>query len=97
MWYNNSTSNAVASLAAAVGRALTNPYCETWSHGKKEGIAKKKKQQGSRYKEEIPDFSFAEGWEKRRKSKKKKPQGSRYNSKTYAVLVYEHIYIIWSY
>ena len=72
------TSNAVEGLAAAAGRALTNYYCETWSHGKKEGKAKKKKPQSSRYKKEIPDFLFAKGLEKRRKSKKKKPQRSKY-------------------
>ena len=36
------TSNAVKGLAAAVDRALTNYYCETWSYGKREGKAKKK-------------------------------------------------------
>ena len=38
----------------------------------------KKKPQRSRYKDEIPDFLFAEGLESRRKSKKKKSQKSRY-------------------
>ena len=38
----------------------------------------KKLPQRSRYKDEIPDFLFAEGLEKRRKSKKKKSQRSRY-------------------
>ena len=37
-----------------------------------------KKPQRSRYKDEIPDFLFAEGLERRRKSKKMKSQRSRY-------------------
>ena len=36
------SSNPVEGLAAAVGRALTNYYCETWSHGKREGKARKR-------------------------------------------------------
>ena len=70
------SSNAVEGLAAAVGRALTNYYCETWSHGKRK--SNKKKPQRSRYKDEIPAFLFAEGLERRRKNKKKKSQRSRY-------------------
>ena len=68
------SSNAVEGLAAALGRAFTNYYCETWSHGETEGKAIKR----SRYKDKIPDLLFAEGLEKRRKSKKKKSQRSRY-------------------
>ena len=30
------SSNAVEGLAAEVGRALANYYCETWSHGERE-------------------------------------------------------------
>ena len=57
----------------AVDRALTNYYFETWSHGKREGKAKKKKpQRNTLYEREIPDFLFAEGLEKKRQSKKRK-------------------------
>ena len=69
------TSNAVESFCwqmHAVGRALMNYYCETWSHGKKEKKAKKKKPQRSSYMiEKLSDFLFAEGLKKKRQSKKK--------------------------
>ena len=62
----------------AVGRALTNYYCETWSHGKREGKANSVAAKKQLYEREIPDCLFAEGLEKKRQSKKKKPQRSRY-------------------
>ena len=42
--------------------------------GKQKRVAAKKQL----YEREIPDFSFAEGLEKKRQSKKKKPRRSRY-------------------
>ena len=70
------TSNAVGGLAATVGRALTNYYCETWVSWQKRRKNKKNRPQRSRYIDVIPIF-FAEGLKKRRESKKKKPQRSR--------------------
>ena len=56
----------------AVGRALTNYYCETWSHGKREGKAKRVAAKKQLYEREIPDFLFSDGLEKERQTKKKK-------------------------
>ena len=39
-WSSNAVKEGLAA-AAAVGRALTNYYCETWSRGKREEKSKK--------------------------------------------------------
>ena len=61
----------------AVGRALTNYYYETWSHGKREGKAKKISRKEAVIWKKKSDFLFAENLEKKAKQEKK-PQRSRY-------------------
>ena len=60
------TSNAVEGLAAAVGRALANYYCETWSHGKREGKAKKRKRKEAYVKRIFTISYFEHAWPKYR-------------------------------
>ena len=50
------SSNAVEGLAAAVGRALANYYCETWSHGEREGKAIKRSLKEADIKTKSPIF-----------------------------------------
>ena len=57
----------------AVDRALTNYYWETWSHGKKEGKAKKKKPQRNSYmKEKFPISYLPKVWKRKGKARKEK-------------------------
>ena len=53
------SSNAVEGLAAAVGRALTNYYCETWSHRKREGKAIKRSRKEADIKTKFPSLYLA--------------------------------------
>ena len=53
------SSNAAEGLAAAVGRALTNYYCETWSHRKREGKAIKRSRKGADIKTKFPSLYLA--------------------------------------
>ena len=55
------TSNAVESFywpMHAVGRALTNYYCETWYHGKREREAKKRSRKEADIKTKFPISYF---------------------------------------
>ena len=71
-------SNAVEGLAAAVGRALTNYSCETWSHGKREGKAIKRSRKEADTKTKFPISYLLRAWKREEKAKKKKSQRSRY-------------------
>ena len=65
------SSNAVKGLAAAVGRALTNYYCETWYHGKREGKAIKKNRKETDIKTKFPISYLLRAWKRKGKTRKR--------------------------
>ena len=65
------SSNAVEGLAAAVGRALTNYYCETWSHGKREGKAIKRSRKEADIKTKFPISYLLRAWRGEEKARKR--------------------------
>ena len=72
------TSNAVEGLAAACSWRLTNYYCETWSHGKREGKAKKSSRKEAVIWKKNPRLLICWGLRKEKAKQEKKPQRSRY-------------------
>ena len=64
------SSNAVEGLAAAVGRALTNYYCETWSRGKREGNAIKRSRKEAHVKTKFTISYLLRAWKRERKQEK---------------------------
>ena len=65
------SSNAVEDLAAAVGRALTNYYCETWSHGKREGKSIKRSRKEADIKTKFPISYLLRAWRGEEKARKR--------------------------
>ena len=65
------SSNAVEDLAAAVSRALTNYYCETWSHGKREGKAIKRSRKKADIKTKFPISYLLRAWRGEEKARKR--------------------------
>ena len=65
------SSNAVEGLAAAVGRALTNYYCETWYHGKREGKAIKRSRKEADIKTKFPISYLLRAWRGEEKARKR--------------------------
>ena len=72
------TSNAVEGLAAACSWRLTNYYCETWSHGKREGKAKKSSHKEAVIWKKNPRLLICWRLRKEKAKQEKKLQRSRY-------------------
>ena len=65
------SSNAVEGLAAAVGRALANYYCETWSHGEREGKAIKRSRKEADIKTKFTISYLPRAWRGEEKARKR--------------------------